>query len=78
MKPTSTPKPLPRLTEIEREVVAESRAWGRQRLQENNSSMNPGRSFPLKQRRRRLPYASILLPAAGGSASFRISISIPP
>ena len=27
-------KPLPSLAEIEREVVAEAREWGRQRLQE--------------------------------------------
>jgi hypothetical protein len=27
-------KPVPSLAEIEREVVAESREWGRQRLQE--------------------------------------------
>lgn len=32
MKPTS--KPLPSLADIEREVVAESREWGRQRLEE--------------------------------------------
>jgi hypothetical protein len=32
MKPP--PKPLPRLADIEREVLAESRAWGRQRLEE--------------------------------------------
>ena len=31
MKPTS--KPLPALADIEREVVAESREWGRQRLE---------------------------------------------
>jgi len=32
MKPES--EPLPRLADIEREVVAEAREWGRQRLQE--------------------------------------------
>jgi cell division septum initiation protein DivIVA len=32
MKPTF--KPLPALADIEREVVAESREWGRQRLEE--------------------------------------------
>jgi len=32
MKPTS--KPFPRLADIEREVVAEAREWGRQRLEE--------------------------------------------
>ena len=32
MKPTS--KPLPALADMEHEVVAESREWGRQRLEE--------------------------------------------
>ncbi len=32
MKPAS--KPLPALADIEREVAAESREWGRQRLEE--------------------------------------------
>jgi len=34
MKPTKAiSKPLPSLADIEREVVAESREWGRQRLE---------------------------------------------
>ena len=32
--PAAVPKPRPSLAEVEREVVAESREWGRQRLQE--------------------------------------------
>jgi hypothetical protein len=47
MKPTPTPKPLPRLAAIELEVVAESRAWVGSVCKSacNNSSMNPAR-FP--------------------------------
>jgi hypothetical protein len=38
---------LPSLAEIEREVVAESRAWGRQRLQERLQQLadEQGRGF---------------------------------
>lgn len=39
---------LPRLAEIEREVVAESREWGRQRLQERLQQLadEQGEVFP--------------------------------
>ena len=30
----SNPKPLPRLADIEREMLAEAREWGRQRFEE--------------------------------------------
>ena len=48
MKPNSTPKSLPRLADIEREVVAESREWGRQRLQERLQQLadESGEVFP--------------------------------
>jgi hypothetical protein len=46
MKPT--PKPLPGLADIEREVLAESRAWGRQRLEERLQKLadEHGEIFP--------------------------------
>ena len=46
MKPTS--KPLPTLADIEREVVAESREWGRQRLEERLQKLaeEHGEVFP--------------------------------
>ena len=46
MKPTS--KPLPSLADIEREVVAESREWGRQRLEERLQKLaeEHGEVFP--------------------------------
>ena len=48
MKPTS--KPFPSLAEIEREVVAESREWGRQRLEERLQKLadEHGELFPPK------------------------------
>ena len=48
MKPTS--KPFPSLAEIEREVVAESREWGRQRLEERLQKLadEHGEVFPPK------------------------------
>ena len=48
MKPTS--KPLPSLVDIEREVVAESREWGRQRLEERLQKLaeEHGEVFPPK------------------------------
>jgi hypothetical protein len=44
----STPKPLPALADIEREVVAESREWGRQRLEERLQKLaeEHGEVFP--------------------------------
>ena len=46
MKPTS--KSLPALADIERAVVAESREWGRQRLQERLQQLadQSGEVFP--------------------------------
>lgn len=46
MKPTF--KPLPALADIEREVVAESREWGRQRLEERLQKLaeEHGEVFP--------------------------------
>jgi hypothetical protein len=44
MKPTS--KPLPRLADIEREVVAESLEWGRQRLEERLRKVFPPKATP--------------------------------
>jgi hypothetical protein len=46
MKPTS--KPFPRLADIEREVVAEAREWGRQRLEERLQKLagESGEVFP--------------------------------
>jgi hypothetical protein len=43
-----TPKSLPSLTDIEREVVAESREWGRQRLEERLQKLakEHGETFP--------------------------------
>ena len=48
MKPTS--KAFPRLADIEREVVAESREWGRQRLEERLQKLaeEHGEVFPPK------------------------------
>jgi hypothetical protein len=49
MKPTPEPvKSFPRLTDIEREVVAEAREWGRQRLQERLQELaeQSGEVFP--------------------------------
>jgi hypothetical protein len=48
MKPKS--KPLPSLVDIEREVVAESREWGRQRLEERLQKLaeEHGEVFPPK------------------------------
>lgn len=48
MKPTT--KPFPRLADIEREVVAESREWGRQRLEERLQKLaeEHGEVFPPK------------------------------
>ena len=34
MEPEQKPKPIPRLADIENEVAAESREWGRRRLEE--------------------------------------------
>ena len=52
MKPTSKPlaKPLPSLADIEREVVAESREWGRVRLEERLQKLaeEHGEVFPPK------------------------------
>ena len=44
------PRPLPRLADIEREVVAESREWGRQRLEERLQKLaeEHGEVFPPK------------------------------
>jgi hypothetical protein len=46
MKPD--PKSLPRLADIEREVLAESREWGRQRLEERLQQLadRHGEVFP--------------------------------
>jgi hypothetical protein len=46
MKPTI--KPFPRLADIEREVVAEAREWGRQRLEERLKKLaeESGEVFP--------------------------------
>jgi len=43
-----TPRSLPSLTDIEREVVAESREWGRQRLEERLQKLakEQGEVFP--------------------------------
>lgn len=51
MKPTKViSKPLPSLADIEREVVAESREWGRQRLAERLQKLaeEHGEIFPPK------------------------------
>jgi hypothetical protein len=51
MKPTKPKsKPLPSLADIEREVVAESREWGRQRLEERLQKLaeEHGEVFPPK------------------------------
>ncbi|MDB6123363.1 MAG: hypothetical protein JWQ71_2356 [Pedosphaera sp.] len=45
----NTPKkPFPSLAEIEREVIAESREWGRKRLEERLQELanQPGGAFP--------------------------------
>ena len=46
--PVVVPKPRPGLAEIEREVVAEAREWGRQRLQERLQQLarEEGQVFP--------------------------------
>jgi hypothetical protein len=47
--PKNTPKkPFPSLADIEREVVAESREWGRKRLEERLQELadQPGEAFP--------------------------------
>jgi len=49
MKPKPEPlKSFPRLVDIEREVVAEAREWGRQRLQERLQELaeQSGEVFP--------------------------------
>ena len=49
MKPTpKEPKSFPRLAEIEQEVVAQAREWGRQRLQERLQQLaqESGEVFP--------------------------------
>jgi hypothetical protein len=49
MKPTPrVSKPFPRLADIEQEVVAEAREWGRQRLQERLQKLaeESGEVFP--------------------------------
>ena len=51
MKPTEPiSKPLPSLADIEREVVAESREWGRQRLERRLQQLaeEHGKVFPPK------------------------------
>jgi len=51
MKPTKAiSKPLPSLADIEREVVAESREWGRQRLETRLQKLaeEHGEVFPPK------------------------------
>ena len=58
MKPTSqVSQPFPRLADIEREVVAESREWGRQRLEERlqelaeeSGEVFPPQATPAKER----------------------------
>ncbi|MDB6123107.1 MAG: hypothetical protein JWQ71_2100 [Pedosphaera sp.] len=41
-------KPFPSLADIEREVIAESREWGRKRLEERLQELadQPGEAFP--------------------------------
>ena len=58
MKPTS--KPLPSLVDIEREVVAESREWGRQRLEERLQKLaeEHGEVFPPKATSEQAPDAA--------------------
>lgn len=48
-------KSIPRLADIEQEVIAEAREWGRQRLEERLRQLasQAGEVFPLKQRKRR-------------------------
>jgi len=49
MKPTlKLSQPFPRLADIEREVVAETREWGRQRLEERLQQLadKSGEVFP--------------------------------
>jgi hypothetical protein len=49
MKPTpKSSQPFPRLADIEREVVAEAREWGRQRLEERLQQLadESGEVFP--------------------------------
>jgi hypothetical protein len=58
MKPTS--KVFPGLAEIEREVVAESREWGRQRLEERLQKLaeEHGEVFPPKATPKQEPDAA--------------------
>jgi len=53
--PDPARKPRPSLAELEREVVAESREWGRQRLAERLQQLarEEGQVFPLAQRKQR-------------------------
>ena len=57
MKPSF--KSLPSLADIEREVVAESREWGRQRLEERLQKLaeEHGEVFPPKATATQKPYA---------------------
>jgi hypothetical protein len=58
MKPNS--KSLPALADIEREVVAESREWGRQRLEERLQKLaeEHGEVFPPKATPKQKPHAA--------------------
>ena len=58
MKPT--PKPLRSLADIEREVVAETREWGRQRLEERLQKLadEHGEVFPPKATSAQTPDAA--------------------
>ena len=58
MNPNS--KSLPALAEIEREVVAESREWGRQRLEQRlqNLAEEHGEVFPPKATPKQKPHAA--------------------
>ena len=53
-------KPLPSLMDIEREVVAESREWGRQRLEERLQKLaeEHGEVFPPKATSEQAPDAA--------------------
>ncbi len=54
------PKPLPTLADIEREVAAESREWGRQRLEERLQQLAEqyGEAFPPQAASAQAPDAS--------------------
>jgi len=58
MKPNSNS--LPALADIEREVVAESREWGRQRLEERLQKLaeEHGEVFPPKATAKQKPHAA--------------------